>query len=107
MARSSQQYRAKPIGADEGLRLALIRLTKQYGRYGHRKIAKLLRIEGWGVNHKQVELVIEFDHGEKKGFSSCRDTSAARAFTTETLRSSGCDRNIQTTFGASTSSTTS
>lgn len=37
------------------MRLALIRLAKQYGRYGYRKIAKLLRIEGWTVNHKKVE----------------------------------------------------
>jgi len=33
----------------------LIRLAKQYGRYGYRKIAELLRIEGWRVNHKKVE----------------------------------------------------
>jgi putative transposase len=33
----------------------MIRLAKQYGRYGYRKIAKLLRIEGWHVNHKKVE----------------------------------------------------
>jgi len=30
-------------------------LAKQYGRYGYRKIAELLRIEGWRVNHKKVE----------------------------------------------------
>ena len=36
-------------------RLALVRLAKQYGRYGYRKIAQLLRMEGWGVNHKKVE----------------------------------------------------
>ena len=35
--------------------MALIRLAKQYGRYGYRKIAHLLRIEGWLVNHKKVE----------------------------------------------------
>ena len=55
MARSSQQYKSRPRQDDEGLRLALIRLAKQYGRYGYRKIAKLLRIEGWTVNHKKVE----------------------------------------------------
>ncbi|MGI9508864.1 MAG: IS3 family transposase [Geminicoccaceae bacterium] len=37
------------------MRLALIRLAKQYGRYGYRKVAKLLRIEGWHANHKKVE----------------------------------------------------
>ena len=42
---------------DDALRLALIRLAKQYGRYGYRKIAELLRIEGWKVNHKKVERI--------------------------------------------------
>ena len=55
MARSSQQYKPKPRRDDDALRLALIRLAKQYGRYGYRKITKLLRIEGWNVNHKKVE----------------------------------------------------
>lgn len=40
---------------EEALRLAMIRLAKQYGRYGYRKISHLLRIEGWEVNHKRVE----------------------------------------------------
>lgn len=35
--------------------LAMIRLAKQYGRYGYRKITELLRIEGWYVNHKKIE----------------------------------------------------
>jgi len=35
--------------------LATIRLAKQYGRYGYRKITELLRIEGWRVNHKKIE----------------------------------------------------
>ena len=34
---------------------ALIRLAKQYGRYGYHKVAQFLRIEGWTVNHKKVE----------------------------------------------------
>ena len=55
LARSTCQYKAAPKPSDEDLRLALIRLAKQYGRYGYRKIAKLLTIEGWRVNHKKVE----------------------------------------------------
>jgi transposase InsO family protein len=55
MARSTQQYKSRKAEDDEALRLALIRLAKQYGRYGYRKIAKLLRLEGWVVNHKKVE----------------------------------------------------
>ncbi len=39
------------------MRLALIRLAKQYGRYGYRKIGQLLRIEGWCVNHQTFERI--------------------------------------------------
>ena len=59
MARSSQQYKPRTRTDDEALRLALIRLAKQYGRYGYRKIAKLLRIEGWKINHKKDEYTRE------------------------------------------------
>ena len=52
---STQRYTPALKTDDEELRLALIRLAKQYGRYGYRKIAHLLRIEGWLVNHKKVE----------------------------------------------------
>jgi transposase InsO family protein len=33
----------------------MIRLAKQYGWYGYRKVTALLRMEGWRVNHKKVE----------------------------------------------------
>ena len=55
VARSTQRYKAVKPKDDDSLRLALIRLAKQYGRYGYRKTAELLRIEGWKVNHKKVE----------------------------------------------------
>lgn len=54
IARSTLRYQPKPSGDDE-LRLSIVRLAKQYGRYGYRKIAALLRLEGWEVNHKKVE----------------------------------------------------
>ena len=54
LARSSLHYRPAQRD-DDALRLALIRLAKQYGRYGYRKITELLCIEGWKVNHKKVE----------------------------------------------------
>ena len=53
--RSTQRYKARQQDDDDSLRLALIRLAKQYGRYGYRKIAALLRVEGWKINHKKVE----------------------------------------------------
>jgi len=57
VARSTQHYKSVPKDDEEDLRLALIRLAKQYGRYGYRKIAALLRVEGWLVNHKKVERI--------------------------------------------------
>jgi transposase InsO family protein len=54
ITRSTHQY--QPVEQnDDKLRLALIRLAKQYGRYGYRKVGELLRAEGWCVNHKKVE----------------------------------------------------
>ena len=35
----------------------MIRLAKQYGRYGYRKVGELMRAEGWVVNHKKVERI--------------------------------------------------
>jgi len=55
VARSTQRFNAVQKEDDDKLRLALIRLSKQYGRYGYRKIAALLKMEGWKVNHKKVE----------------------------------------------------
>jgi transposase InsO family protein len=55
--RTTQRY--QPIVADdeEPLTAAIIRLAGQYGRYGYRRIAALLRAEGWCVNHKRVERI--------------------------------------------------
>jgi len=50
------QYKSCSRSEDE-LRLALIRLARQYGRYGYRKIGQLLRAEGWRANHKKVERI--------------------------------------------------
>lgn len=70
VTRSSLQY--SPVArTDDALRLALVRLAKQYGRYGYRKIGQLLRVEGWRVNHKKVERLwgeegLQLPHRHKK-----------------------------------------
>ena len=53
--RSTQ--RRLPVGrADEDRLVAdMVELTRQYGRYGYRRIAALLRGAGWQVNDKRVE----------------------------------------------------
>ena len=73
LARSSLQY--QPARSDDdALRLALIRPAKRCGRYGYRKIAELLRIEGWRVNHKKVDL----QHRVETAFSSIHLSLKAR-----------------------------
>ena len=54
VSRSTMRYQSVPRD-DDALRLDLTRLAKQYGRYGYRMIAELLRAEGWHLNHKKVE----------------------------------------------------
>jgi len=55
--RSTQEYR--PIIQDDELRLTsrITELARQYGRYGYRRIAALLKLEGWYVNHKRVRRI--------------------------------------------------
>ena len=55
--RSTQ--RKVPRGHDDEERLTadIVELARQYGRYGYRKIAALLRDAGWLVNDKRVERI--------------------------------------------------
>ena len=48
-----------PQGRDDEERLTadIIELARQYGRYGYRKIAALLRDAGWLINDKRVERI--------------------------------------------------
>jgi transposase InsO family protein len=48
-----------PQGRDDEERLtaSIVELARQYGRYGYRKIAALLRSAGWLVNDKRVERI--------------------------------------------------
>ena len=53
--RSTQ--RRTPRGGDDEEQLTedIIALAREYGRYGHRKIAERLRLAGWVVNDRRVE----------------------------------------------------
>src|SRR5262249_15230630 len=55
--RSTQ--RKVPRGHDDERRLTvdIIELARQYGRYGYRKVAALLRQAGWTINDKRVERI--------------------------------------------------
>ena len=52
--RSTQ--RKPPQGREDEARLTadVIELAREYGRYGYRRVAALLRRAGWQVNHKRV-----------------------------------------------------
>lgn len=53
--RSTQRHAPRGREDEERLVADMIALTRQYGRYGYRRIAALLRDAGWHVNDKRVE----------------------------------------------------
>ena len=56
--RSTQRKRPRGHDDEERLTADIIELARQYGRYGYRKIAALLRsTAGWVVNDKRVERI--------------------------------------------------
>ena len=55
--RSTQRKAPRGKEDEERLTADLIELARQYGRYGYRKIAALLRDAGWLVNDKRVERI--------------------------------------------------
>jgi putative transposase len=55
--RSTQRKIPRGRADEERLTADIIELARQYGRYGYRKIAELLRRAGWLVNDKRVERI--------------------------------------------------
>jgi len=55
--RSTQRYRARGRFDEEQLRGRIVALALDYGAYGYRMLAGLLRGEGLLVNHKRVERI--------------------------------------------------
>ena len=55
--RSTQRKAPRGFDDEEALIADIIELARQYGRYGYRKIAALLRDAGWLVNDKRVERI--------------------------------------------------
>ena len=53
--RSTQRYGATIADDEPRLVRRIEELAQKYGRYGYRRVAALLRMEGWRVNHKRVE----------------------------------------------------
>ena len=55
--RASQRYLIRAPLEEERLTRRITELAVQYGRYGYRRIAAMLRDDGWRVNHKRVERI--------------------------------------------------
>lgn len=53
--RSTQRCPPRSPADEERLVADMIALTRDYGRYGYRRIAALLRDAGWAVNDKRIE----------------------------------------------------
>ena len=56
-ARSTQRYQPRIRPDEDRLRVRVIALASAYGRYGYRRVAALLRAEGWRANVKRVERI--------------------------------------------------
>jgi len=56
-SRSSQRYQRIVHESDVRLTSQIIKLAKEYGRYGYRRITALLQRDGWSVNHKKVQRI--------------------------------------------------
>ena len=56
LSRSTYWYRSRPLStAQEQLRQRLRELSEEHPRYGYRRIAALLRQEGWRVGKRQIQ----------------------------------------------------
>ena len=53
--RTTQRRVARGRKDEDRLVADMIELARQYGRYGYRRIAALLRQAGWQVNDKRIE----------------------------------------------------
>ena len=53
--RSTHRYVPKSRDDEDRLVQDMIELARQYGRYGYRRIAAMLRDAGWQLNDKRVE----------------------------------------------------
>lgn len=55
--RSTQRYEKRWLEDEEQLRERIVYYASRFGRYGYRRVAALLREEGWQVNHKRIERI--------------------------------------------------
>ena len=54
VSHSVQRYKKKKKPEELRLRAATVDLSRLYPRYGYRRTAVLLQVDGWRVSHKRV-----------------------------------------------------
>ena len=55
--RGTQRYLVTQRNDEDALTRAIIQLASEYGRYGYRRIAALLRSAGWDVGKDRVQRI--------------------------------------------------
>jgi len=110
--RSTQRRLPKGRADEERLVADMIELTRQYGRYGYRRVAALLRDAGWQVNDKRVERLWRREglkvpmKQPKRGriwMNPSRDIASQYPVRQWMGHASDCVLNIEITFGRTTS----
>lgn len=56
-SRSTQRYRFIQNDFDDQVRNRTIEIATEYGRYGYKRVTKMLKQEGFCVNKKRIELI--------------------------------------------------
>jgi putative transposase len=85
--RSTQRKVQRGRDDEQRLTADIIKLARQYGRYGYRKIAELLRQAGWTINDKRVERIWQREGlqvpsptgGRTKGWTDATDANSSSA----------------------------
>ena len=75
--RSTQRKIPRTPDDEAALTADIIALALQYGRYGYRRIAALLRNAGWVVNVKRVEQDLAAGGAEGSGKATQAKTAVA------------------------------
>ena len=57
--RGARRYQATQREDEDALTQAVVELASQYGRYGYRRIAALLKRDGWQVGKHRVERICD------------------------------------------------
>jgi hypothetical protein len=97
-ARNTQRRRASVIDDEPQFVKRIVRIASEYGRYGYRRIAAVLRAEGRWVNHKRAERILATGGSR----SACETAEAGEGFGLKMDRAFGFGRRTETMCRAAT-----